>query len=129
MRYAHPARLTKNAVAKAEAALHLLGKDAQSIGGFSSDAISVSVNKPGGWVTFHNALGTIAQHKIAAKFLTEHGAYFGFSYKFPSDPSFTRTVLLYPVTTPDHEADRESDSVVRLKSERFMALHPSTEAV
>jgi hypothetical protein len=77
--------------------------------------------KSGGWVTFTNALGTIAQHKIAAKFLRENGAYSGFSYCFPNDPTFTTTVLMYPMTTPDVEANKESEQVRKLMAARANA--------
>jgi hypothetical protein len=115
--YNHPKRLTQKAIETASVDLRAFGREAMILGGFSVDDITVSVQKGGGFVTFVNALGTIAQHKVAANYLRSKGAYFGFSYKFPNDP-FTKTVLMYPATTPDREADRESDMVRELIEKR-----------
>lgn len=118
MPYAHPKRLTAKAITLAKFDLSVFSLEALRIGGFQADDVTLTVNKGGGFINFLNALGTIAQHKAATAYLNSHGIYASFSYKFPTDPAFTRTVLLYPKTTPDNEANRLSEDVKRLMAER-----------
>ena len=116
MRYEHPKRLTVKAVALAVSALDTIGAEAMRLGGFTADSIGVNVRKAGGFITFTNALGTIAQHKVAAAYIRSQGAYFGFSYDYGD--GFTTTRLMYPATVPDHEANRECEQVTKLLAKR-----------
>jgi hypothetical protein len=115
--YNHPKRLTQKAIATASLELSTFAAEAQRLGDFPVDDFKVRVSKGGGFVTFTNALGTIAQHKVAHRYLRSMGVWVSFAYSKPNDP-FTTIVVGYPATTPDNEADREYHLVTELLAAR-----------